>query len=435
MRKLVLKRSISEKNQNNKFIYALIFTGILPSLLFSCEKDETTLPQLITSAVVDISYTTAISGGSITSSGGASVIGRGVCWSINPNPTVSDNKTIDGSGTGTFMSNLTGLIAGTKYYIRSYAANSVGTAYGSEIEFTTILISLPELTTSSITAISYTAAFSGGNISSNGGEMVTVRGVCWSTNPSPTISDSKTTDGTGIGTFTSNISGLTAGTSYHLRSYASNSIGTSYGNEIEFTTIPISITDIDGNVYHTVIIGAQVWLVENLKTTKYKNGDPISSIPDNLEWANVGAGAYSFYSNSSPNYTVYGNLYNWLAVADGRNIAPAGWHVPSEAEWTNLQDFLGGELNAGGELKETGLTHWQSPNDGATNNTGFIALPGGYRDIGGSFSNLGFKGVWWSASEKSSNTAYALFTYAEGAQLHGEPNEKRMGFSIRCIMD
>src|SRR5258706_116845 len=175
---------------------------------------------------------------------------------------------------------------------------------------------LPELLTSVVTDISYKTAISGGNITSDGRASIASRGVCWSVNPNPTISDSKTIDGGGTGTFVSNITGLTSGTTYHLRAYATNSVGTAYGNEVVFTSIPISITDIDGNVYHTVIIGDQVWLTENLKTTKYRNGDLISNVSGDSEWANLATGAFSFYSNNSSNNSVYGNLYNWFAVTD-----------------------------------------------------------------------------------------------------------------------
>ena len=423
------------KNRIRTSIYLLILTSLSLSSLISCDEEDPVPPELSTSVVIDITYKTAVSGGTIASDGGTSIIGRGVCWSTSPNPAISDSKTSDGSGTGTFASNITGLTPGTTYHLRAYATNSVGTAYGNEVVFATIPTVVPELTTSSVTTIKYTTATSGGVISSDGGEVVTARGVCWSVSANPTISDSKTSDGSGTGTFVSNLTGVTQGTTYHLRAYATNSVGTAYGNEVVFKTIPTSIIDIDGNDYQTVIIGNQVWLKENLKTTKYRNGDLISNVPTESDWAGLSMGAYSFYSNNSSNNTIYGSLYNWLAVNDSRKIAPTGWHIPSEAEWTILQNFLGGELSAGGKLKETGLAHWQSPNEGATNETGFTALPGGYRDTTGSFSNLGYKGVWWSASEKSSNTAYALFTYAEGTQLHGEPNEKRIGFSIRCIMD
>jgi len=392
-------------------------------------------PALTTSTVTATTYTTAISGGNITSDGGTTITARGVCWSINHNPTITDSKTNEGTGIGVFTSNLTGLTAGTTYYARSYATNSVGTTYGNELEFKTIAYSLPELTTSTVISVAHTTAISGGNISTDGGATVTARGICWSINHNPTISDSKIIEGTGIGIFTSNMTGLPDGTTLYVRSFATNNVGTAYGNEVEFKTIPISITDGEGNIYHTTIIGTQVWLVENLVATKYRNGDPVPLISENSQWEALSTGAYSSQLNDPANSTIYGHLYNWYTVADIRKIAPAGWHIPSETEWTTLMDYLGGEPNAGGKLKETGLAHWLSPNDGATNETGFTALPGGYRNSNGSFSNPGYLGVWWSTSEQSINDAYALFTYNAGTQLHGEPNDKNLGFSIRCIMD
>jgi uncharacterized protein (TIGR02145 family) len=177
-------------------------------------------------------------------------------------------------------------------------------------------------------------------------------------------------------------------------------------------------------------------MVENLKVTKYRNGDPIINVSDNSSWEALTTGAYSSYENNPINSTIYGNLYNWHVISDNRNIAPFGWHVPSYEEWTTLNTYLGGELIAGGKLKETGTTHWQSPNTGATNETGFTAFPGGYRHIDGTYSsNLGYMGVLWSASENSLDEAYALFMYFEGPELHGEPNDMNLGFSIRCIKD
>jgi hypothetical protein len=193
---------------------------------------------LSTVAISNISYTTASSGGSITNDGGAAVTARGVCWSTSSNPTaVLSTKTIDGSGTGSFSSSITGLLAATTYYVRGYATNSVGTAYGNQVVFTTSALTLATLTTTAISAITTTTASSGGNISLDGGAAVTARGVCWSTSINPTIAlSTKTIDGSGIGSFTSSITGLVAGTSYYVRGYATNSVGTAYGNQVVFTT-------------------------------------------------------------------------------------------------------------------------------------------------------------------------------------------------------
>ena len=208
------------------------------------ELSFTTLPNInpptvTTTAVTTITQTTATSGGNVTSNGGATVTARGVCWSTTPAPVTTNNHTSDGTGSGTFVSNITGLTAGTLYYVRAYATNSAGTSYGNELSFTTLPnINPPTLTTAAVTTITQTTATSGGNVTSNGGATVTARGVCWNITPAPVITNNHTSDGTGSGSFVSNITGLTAGTLYYARAYATNSAGTSYGNELSFTTLP-----------------------------------------------------------------------------------------------------------------------------------------------------------------------------------------------------
>jgi hypothetical protein len=213
-------------------------------LLYGCEGDPPdpiptpVLPTLTTVAITNITSVSATGGGMITSDGGASVTARGICWSTATAPTITGTHTTDGSGTGSFASSMTGLTPNTIYYARTYATNSVGTSYGNEITFTTLPASplIPTLATLSITAITSSSASSGGAITADGGASVTSRGVCWNTSTGPTIANSHTTDGTGIGAFSSALSGLTANTTYFVRSYATNSAGTAYGNELSFTT-------------------------------------------------------------------------------------------------------------------------------------------------------------------------------------------------------
>ncbi|MFZ4414370.1 MAG: DUF1566 domain-containing protein, partial [Bacteroidales bacterium] len=195
---------------------------------------------LTTITASSITTTTATSGGNISSEGGASVTVRGVCWNTSPNPTIANSKTIDGSGSGSFTSSMTGLTPGSTNYVRSYATNGIGTSYGNQINFTATAL-LPTITTTIASSIMGTTASSGGNISNNGGANITSRGVCWNTSPNPTIANSKTTDGTGSGSFTSSITGLTINTYYYARAYATNSAGTSYGNEVSFTTASIPL--------------------------------------------------------------------------------------------------------------------------------------------------------------------------------------------------
>jgi len=306
---------------------------------------------------------------------------------------------------------------------------------------------VPNLTTTEASAIASATAIIGGNISSDGGSEVTARGVCWATTANPTTANSKTSDGTGIGIFTSSLTGLTENTTYYLRAYATNSTGTGYGNEITFKTLtsisPIifnpdlsygTMTDNDGNVYKTITIGTQTWMAENLKTTKYRNGDAIPNLTG--DWSVLVTGTYCWYNNDAATYkNPYGALYNWYAIADSRNIAPVGWHVPTDAEWTTLTTYLGGESIAGGKLKETGTSHWSTPNTGATNNTGFTALPGGDRSYDGTFHNNGYNGYWWSSAEYSASSAWYRGMRYDYSRVSRYSDFKYWGFSVRCLRD
>lgn len=216
---------------------------ILSCFTIACSKTDNankqaSVPTITTTATTNITQTSAISGGNIGSDGGSSVSARGVCWSPNTNPTISDSKTSDSLGVGSFASNIAGLQPNTQYHVRAYATNSAGTAYGQDVTFTTTQAGVPILTTTAASNITDTSFSTGGTISTDNGATVTSRGVCWSTSPSPTISlISKTNDGVGIGSFTSVVKGLSTATTYYLRSYATNSVGTAYGNEITFTTL------------------------------------------------------------------------------------------------------------------------------------------------------------------------------------------------------
>ena len=297
-------------------------------------------------------------------------------------------------------------------------------------------IPVPVLTTSAINYISPTAVTCGGNITSDGGATVNARGVCWSTGHTPTVADSITTDGTGPGSFISAINGLSTNTTYYMRAYATNSGGTGYGNEISFRTWHTeTVTDFDGNVYHIVTIGAQDWLVENLKVTHYRNGDPIPNISDNMQWENLTAGAYCNYDNAQSNSTTYGRLYNWHAINDSRNIAPTGWHVSSDAEWTVLTTYLGGEAIAGSKLKETGTTHWLAPNSEATNETGFTGLPGGGRSYNGTFDYIAWGGAWWTSTPENDYDAWIRYLDHGSFDVWRYVDGKLYGRSVRCVKD
>jgi uncharacterized protein (TIGR02145 family) len=395
------------------------------------------LPTLTTTAITLLTTTTVHSGGNITSAGGGTISARGVCWSTSPDPTVDDDLTSNGTGSGIFTSDPTGLTPGTDYYLRAYATNSAGTAYGNQVTFTTVAIVPPTVTTTAFTALTATTVTSGGNVTDDGNGDITARGVCYATTATPTIDDSFTTNGTGTGVFTSNLTGLTPNTTYYLRAYATNSNSTSYGSQITFTTF--AATDFDGNNYTSVVIGTQTWLTQNLKTTSYRNGDPIgTTVPATLDITAEVSPKYQWaVNNDVNNVAVYGRFYTWFAVTDARNVCPVGYHVPSDTEWETLKAFLGGEAVAGGKIKELGTTHWQTPNTGATNETGFTAVAGGYRNFNGSFVSFSVSSPYWSATENTSNTAWGWGQglYYNSAILLRGGFDKPDGCVVRCIKD
>ena len=595
------------------------------------------LATLITNNVISYS-TSASSGGNIIDNGGSTVTARGVVWNTTGSPTISDSKTIDSSGTGSYVSSMTSLSPSSTYYVRAYATNSTGTVYGNQQTFTTTATSqtvtdidgntyntvqigtqvwmsenlktsryrnggsipyvvgntewqadttgawsyydhdaandpiygklynwyttlgdtlcptgwhvpsdtewttlttylggesvaggkmksvgtvywndpnigatnesgfsalpggyrsidgsfynisshtvfwsatelynsfargrrlyvyasfvkssdygiydksvgaslrclkdqIPSLTTTSISQVSQTSAISGGNIIDNGGSTVTARGVVWNTTGMPTLSDSKTTDGSGTGVFVSNLTALSSTTTYYVRAYATNSTGIAYGNEQTFATMANSqtVTDIDGNIYNTVTIGTQVWMSENLKTLRYKNGDSIPNVLGNIDWQDLSTGAWSVYDHDESNNTVYGNLYNWYAVADGRGICPDNWHVPTDDDWVTLNIYLGGSfLSGGGKMKAVGTTYWDNPNSGATNDSGFSALPGGYRNVDGNFDLLRLHSYFWCGPPPEATPTNGWFRLLDNASDNvGRSNaSKRFGFSVRCL--
>jgi uncharacterized protein (TIGR02145 family) len=198
----------------------------------------------------------------------------------------------------------------------------------------------------------------------------------------------------------------------------------------------ITVVDIDGNTYQTTQIGDQYWMVGNLKVTHYRNGDPISNVTGDSEWDNLTTGAFCNYNNDEENVSTYGRLYNWFAVDDSRNIAPEGWHVPSDGEWKKLINSVGGEAVAGGKMKEIGTTHWSDPNTGATNESGFSALPGGYRiNRGLRFGSEGLSANFWSSTKSSKGFAWGLSLYTSHSQVEQFNYMKQYGLSVCCVRD
>ena len=304
-------------------------------------------------------------------------------------------------------------------------------------------ISLPILTIADIIDISENGCTTGGNVISDGNATVTARGVCWSTSQTPTITDSKTSDGTGTGEFTSSLTGLTANTTYYVRAYATNSVGTAYGDQKEFTTSSGggvstgTFTDArDGQTYSTIEIGSQTWMAENLAYLPSVSPSSAESYTTPYYYVYGYNGTSVNSAKATSNYNTYGVLYNWSAAMAGaassssnpsgvRGVCPSGWHLPSDAEWKTLEMTLGMSqseaddsgwrgTDEGQKMKST--SGWFSNGNG-TNSSGFTALPGGFRLYLGSFSNIGLYGYWWSATEGNADGAWCRYMYCSSSNV------------------
>lgn len=297
----------------------------------------------------------------------------------------------------------------------------------------------PKVRTDSVTDITTTSAVVVGRIIDLG-IGITDYGHCWSLSENPSITDYYTSKGRIYSTdaYTSELSNLQPGTKYYTKAYATDGSVINYGSVLSFTTIHEtgSLTDIDGNNYITVKIGNQWWMAENLKTIRYNNGTIIPNVTDKDAWSSLISGGYCWYNNDIANKSFYGALYNWHAVNTAR-LCPAGWHVPTDNDWTILVDYAGGSDIAGINLKEAGISHWvyydYYQDTRATNETGFTALPGGFRNIQSTFYSLGSSGYWWSATESQTDRAWARSLYSSSPGIWRINDDIRSGFSVRCI--
>ncbi|NOU46743.1 MAG: SusF/SusE family outer membrane protein [Bacteroidales bacterium] len=295
-------------------------------VMYGEEFNFTTLPVLpfiTTSAITNIQSTSANGGGNITSDGGSAITARGICFGLNPEPTLADNVIADTAGVGEFFSSFTSLSASTKYYVRAYATNSVGTTYGQQVEFTTLAPVVPVVSTSAVTNITGLSAVSGGNVTNNGGVEVTARGVCFGILSNPTINDDTTKNGAGLGEFQSPMTGLQGLTTYYVRAYATNSVGTAYGEEFSFTTlIPIRVWYVPGNYVAASYPGTTYadWSPENSPQVK-----SLETAPDQLE-------GYVYMANGT-NEWKFATQPNW----DGPNYGDGG---------AGILDPNGGNMNS-----------------------------------------------------------------------------------------
>jgi len=522
---------------------------------------ESNPPTVTTSDITDITETTASGGGNVTDDGGNDITARGVVWGEASGPTLESNsgKTVDGSGIGAFTSSITGLTKNTTYYVKAYATNSQGTAYGAEKSFQTPG-SLPTVITGFVTDITHESAKCGGEVTEDAGNAITAKGIVWSDTYDVTLDNAigSTDEGPGLGSFVSTMTGLTPNTTYYVRAYATNSEGTSYGDpEVNFTTgtyvgpptvktlevsyigahaalsgvefvdngggnsgeigivwgaspnpdinnndgiytstswsggpspiefvfeIPVTSLDPettyyvraygrnnngagygeeksfttlafsqivqtgtftdtrDNTVYNTTTINGQTWMAENL-----------TYLPEVCAYdASCGYWVYDYTgtdvatAKANPNYTTYGVLYNWeMAKAS----CPTGWHLPTHEEWAILEMNLGMNFddatyedyqdrgtNEGNKIKETGTEHWID-DSGATNESEFTALPGGWRYSGG-FQNLGVFGYFWSSDQFWPGGVPLRYLASSSELIYliraADPNS---GYSVRCVQD
>ncbi len=400
-----------------------------------------TVPSVTTANVTNITSTTAISGGNVTSTGGAAVTLRGVCWSTSQNPTIFNAHTSDGSGTGSFVSSLEGLLPSTTYYIRAYATNSQGTAYGNQLSFTTSpTITIPTVTTASVTNITSSTATSGGNVTASGGAAVSARGVCWSTSQNPTLSDNHSTDGSGTGTFVSNLTGLSPSTTYYVRAYATNSQGTAYGNQVSFTTTSIincngfTLTHNTGSVApvtKTVTYGTTLtdlsgetkcWITQNLGADRQAlSATDETELSAGWYWQfNQQQGFKHDGTNRTPNtpwITDIDEDDNWQNVNDPCGLLLGiNWRIPTYTEWNNVV------INGG----------WENYNDTYSSELHLHAA-GLIGFHNGSLSYRGFYGDYWTSSQNTSNHSWYFFF--DNSSISLLQYKKANGFTIRCLRD
>jgi uncharacterized protein (TIGR02145 family) len=347
------------------------------------------------------------------------------------------------SKTGTGASSpitVSGLTNGTSYTFTVVATNAIGNSSPSAAS-SSVTPSVPATVPGAPTSVSATAGNAQATVSftapaSNGGSAIT--GYTVTSNPGNIT-------GTGASSPIT-VSGLTNGTSYTFTVVATNAIGNSSPSTASSGVTPAApftctstITDVDGNTYNTVLIGTQCWTKENLRVTKYRDG---TTIPDETSgaWSTLATGARTDYTGATgipvgqTYVTTYGYLYNWFAVNDARGLCPTGWHVPTNAEWTTLPTYLGGDGVAGGKMKST-ATLWNTPNTGADNSSSFSALPSGYRNAVGSFDGIRNYAYFWTASANGSNAWFHDLNWLSNSSGRNNNSSKVVGYSVRCLRD
>ena len=416
------------------FLY-LFLAAVIITASPSCKKDPT-LPTVSTSQVSAITSNSVTGGGIITDDGNATILNCGLSYSLNETLSPSDQK-VSAILNNNFSTQITGLVPGKTYYLRAYASNEVGTNYGEVISFNSGGLK-PDATTLDAIVIDYWSATLNASVNPHDVETTVTFLYGTSENNLDKILTTSNINGNNILNVSADLSNLKDDMTYYFAVKSVNSLGTVIGQTKNFKTPQASLVDIDGNVYKIVKIGSQIWMAENLKVTHYNDGVAIPNITDNNAWVNQRTGAYCDYDNTPSNSEIYGRLYNCYTVWTGK-LAPAGWHVPSEADWFLLCKNI---QNDGGTLKETGYNHWWSPNTGATNSTGFTALPNGGRYGNNLYATPGYYNIhenstWWSSETFTDpeNAEEFILSYQTSLIYYSFSQKAKEGYGVRLIKD
>ncbi len=410
-------------------------TGIVASIFFlislaSCNKaDEFEYPTVKTGELSGITESSVSITGEVTDIGSDDVTDRGFVWNATGLPVISADDTISlGEGKGNFSTSVEDLLPSTKYYIRAFATNKVGTKYGELKYFWTL--GPPVVYTYYPYGITSSEATIKGNLVYTGDHPIIKMGMCCSLDSVPDLNDTEFIQEEDDSTFVFNLTDLIPVTTYFTTSFAVTEEDTSYGEIRQFTTLGGFVYDVENNRYEIVKIGDQFWLSKNLRVTKYNDNTPIERIDDASTWVETTTPAYCVYDNSPTLDAVYGNLYNWYAI-DAGNLCPDGWHIATDEDWSTLDSYLGDD--AALKMKDT-EADWTDI-EGATNESNFSALPGGYRGINGVYSGLGRDAAWWSTAESGENYAWLREMSSTSSGMARNSYTKNRGNSVRCVKD
>lgn len=404
-------------------------------LVQSCAEDEPIiLGTVTTGTATDITYFTATINGNVTKDGGADITAKGIAYGTTTAPTIEADTTNQGPGIGAFEAQLKDLTPGITYYARAFAINKAGISYGEEISFSTAE-GKAELTLA-VPNVSYIKFIANITITSSGASAIQNSGVIVATHDTPTMADTFWPSNSTALAIEKVWTDLTPGQTYFVRAFASNGQGTSYSNiiQISMKMAPSNVTDIDNNTYNTSLIGDRVWMQQNLRVTRYNNGDAIGTTPNPNTDITGSLTPFVWAPEADENKAgEYGRLYNWYATNDSRKICPSGYHMPTDSDIQDLFTVVGTSNNIV-KLKETGNTHWLTSN--GTNSSGFTARAAGFRDNAGNFTSFKENAAFWTATQSDANNAGWLNMFDTNASISYPDNvPSTWGLSVRCVKD